>query len=206
MRSVPGLGSINAALISLYFAPVWGSAALRALTSPFYGFEDRTHSAAAIFLRELYDLRLDALIRVSSALSAVKFVIAAAFAAYLIDFARALVRRREPNRETLNAVLGLALLATMIWMWSAVVIGDGGLVRLYATEFLMLAGAVIVIVIERHASQPLAASPPSEQFARGPQTAMEALAAGALRPVGAESGVAIQRWLANDKTHRSISA
>ena len=42
MRSIPRLGSVNAALVALYFAPVWGSDGLRALISPFHGFEDRT--------------------------------------------------------------------------------------------------------------------------------------------------------------------
>jgi hypothetical protein len=47
MRSLPRLGAANAALISLYFAPVWGAESLRAMTSPFYGFEDRLHAVAA---------------------------------------------------------------------------------------------------------------------------------------------------------------
>ena len=35
MRSSPRLGSVNAALVALYFAPVWGGDGLRALISPF---------------------------------------------------------------------------------------------------------------------------------------------------------------------------
>ena len=47
MRSFPSLGCVNAALVSLYFVPVWGGDALRALTSPYNGFEDRVQATAA---------------------------------------------------------------------------------------------------------------------------------------------------------------
>src|SRR5262245_49349358 len=154
MRSFPPLGAVNAALISLYFAPVWGGDALRALTSPYYGFEDQVHAAAAGYFRALFNLGLDGLLRASSALAGIKFVIAIAFVAYLIDFARALVMRREPNRETLDAALLLAAGALMLWAWPALHSADGGLIRLHATQFLLLTGAMIVIAIERHMEQP----------------------------------------------------
>jgi hypothetical protein len=153
MRSFPALGAVNAALISLYFAPVWGGDAFRALTSPYYGFEDRMHAAAANYYRALLDLGLDGLVRTSSVLAGVKFVIAIAFVAYLIDFARALVMRREPNRETLDAALVLAATALMLWTWPALQSADGGLIRLHAAQFLLVIGAMIVIAIERHMEQ-----------------------------------------------------
>lgn len=149
MRSVRRLGAANAALISLYFAPVWGAEALRAMTSPFYGFEDHLHAVAVGYYRALFDLNLDGVLRVASALAGLKFVIAAGFVAYLIDFARAMVVGREPNRETLDAVLLLASIAIMLWAWPAFGAGDGGLVRLHATQFLLLTGAMIVLLIER---------------------------------------------------------
>jgi len=149
MRSFPRLGAANAALISLYFAPVWGAESLRAMTSPFYGFEDRLHAVAAGYYRALFDLSLDGVLRVSSGLAGIKFVIAIAFMAYLIDFARALVVRREPNRETLDAVLLLASVAIVLWAWPALGSGDDGLIRLLATQFLLLSGAIIVLLVER---------------------------------------------------------
>ncbi len=150
MRSGPSLGAVNAALLSLYFAPVWGRDALRVLTSPFFGFEDRTHAAAISYFRALFDLGLDGLMRVSGALAALKLVIAAGFVAYLIEFARALVMRREPNSETLDVVLLLALGAIMLWAWPGYMLGDAGVTRMHATQFLLLSGAAIVILAERH--------------------------------------------------------
>src|SRR5882757_6130276 len=130
MRSVLRLGSVNAALVSLYFAPVWGIDAVRALTSPYYRIEDRAHAAATDYFRQLLDLGLDGLWRVSSVLAGIELIIAAGFAAYLIDFSRGLAVGREPDRVTRNAVLALASAASMVWAWSALGSGDGSLIRL----------------------------------------------------------------------------
>ena len=149
MRSIPRLGSVNAALVSVYFALIWGSDAIRALRSPFNGFEDLVHATAASYFRNLFDFTLDGLIRTAQVLAGIKLVIAVAFVAYLIDFARALLMRREPNRETLDWVLLLASLAIMLWAWPALGSGEPGLIRLHATQFLLLTGAMVVVVIER---------------------------------------------------------
>jgi hypothetical protein len=175
MRSTLRLGAANAALVSLYFAPVWGAQAMRAMTSPFSGFEDRAHAVAAGYFRALFDLNLDGLVRTANVLAAIKFVVAIGFFAYLIDFARALVVGREPNRETLDGVLALAAGAIMLWAWPALAAGEGGLIRAHATEFLLLSGAMIVLLIERQleeraqpvvtASTPLERAPRSSLFA-----------------------------------------
>src|SRR5580700_7541908 len=116
MRSNPRLGLVNFALVSAYFVPAWGHDALRVLTSPYNGFENRAHAVAAIYVRDLFDLGLTGLIRTSEILAGVKMVVAAAFLAYLIEFARALATRREPNRETVDVVLRLALAVSTIWI------------------------------------------------------------------------------------------
>lgn len=150
MRFYPGLGLINFALVSAYFVPAWGHDALRALTSPYNGFDDRAHAVAAIYIRDVFDLGLAGLIRTSEMLAGLKLVIAAAFVAYLIELARALVTRREPNRETVDVVLLLALAACLIWIVPTVKLGDADLIRLQASQFLLLVGAAVVIMIERH--------------------------------------------------------
>jgi hypothetical protein len=150
MRSNPGLGLVNFALVSAYFVPAWGHDALRVLTSPYNGFEDRAHAVAAVYFREVFDLGLTGLIRTSGMLAGLKLVIAAAFLAYLIEFVRALVMRREPNRETVDVVLLLALATAMIWILPTLMLGDSALIRLQATQFLLLVGAAIVIMLERH--------------------------------------------------------
>jgi hypothetical protein len=153
MRAYHRLGLVNFALVSAYFVPVWGHEALRVLTSPYNGFEDRAHAVAAVYFRDVFDLGLVGLIRVSELLAGLKMVIAAAFAAYLIEFVRALVMRREPNRETVDVVLLLALSAAGIWILPTLKLGGPDLIRLQATEFLLLTAAAIVIMIERHIEQ-----------------------------------------------------
>jgi uncharacterized protein involved in response to NO len=150
MRAYPGLGQVNFALVSAYFVPAWGHDALRVLTSPYNGFEDRAHALAASYIRDLFDFGLVGLIRTSELLAGVKLVVAAAFVAYLIEVARALVTRREPNRETVDVVLLLALAAVVIWFLPALMHGDPDLIRLQASQFLLLIGAAIVITVERH--------------------------------------------------------
>src|SRR5689334_7694240 len=146
----PRLGEVNLALVSLYFVPAWGGEALRALRSPFNGFDDRAHAAVAAFIRDAFDFGLTGLMRTSSLLSAIRLVIAAAFLACLIELARALVTRRDPDVRTIDAVLLAGLALTTVWLLPLLLAGDLGLIRLQAAQFLLLVGAAIVISIERH--------------------------------------------------------
>jgi hypothetical protein len=146
----PSLGAVNLALVSLYCAPVWGKEAVRALISPYNGFEDRIHAAAATFFRELFGFGLNGLVLTSNILAGIKLVIAVSFVAYLIECARALVRRRQVDRSTVDVVLILAAVAIAIWAVPALALDEGALVRLAATQLLLVAGAVVVITVERH--------------------------------------------------------
>jgi hypothetical protein len=166
MRRFPSLGAFNAALVALYFVPVWGSAALRALMSPYYGFKDGLHAAAAVHYREMFDLGVHGLTLTAQLLSGIKFVIAAAFVAYLIDFSRAWVMRRDPDRVTLDVALLLAMCGTLIWLWPALKAGDAAVIRICATELLLLTGAFVVIIVERHIAAPTEAISAAPRAAR----------------------------------------
>ena len=144
------LGAVNLALLSLYFIPVWGREAVRALISPYNGLDDRAHATTAIYFRHLFDLNHNGLVVVSHVLAGIKLVIVAAFVAYLIEFARAIVMRREADRETIDVVLILAAADIFVCILAAVTLGEAAIVRLYATQMMLLAGAITVIVVERH--------------------------------------------------------
>ncbi len=157
----------------------------RALTSPYNGFEDRVHATAAIYFRQLFDFGLDGLIRTANVLAGIKFVIATAFVAYLIEFARALVMRREPNRETLDVVLLLASSALVLWAWPVLGSGDGGMIRIQATQFLLLTGAMVVVLVERHLEERAVPAPSrSATLAQELERERSSLAASGLLPVG----------------------
>jgi hypothetical protein len=153
MRTYPRLGAVNFALISLYFAPLWGADAVRALTSPFNGFEDRVQATIVLALRQLFDFALPGPIRVSNLLGGIKLVAAAGLVAYLIEFCRALATGREVDRTTLDVVLLLAVATVVSWAVPAFAFGDAALIRLHATHLLLMAGAVFVFVIERQIEQ-----------------------------------------------------
>ena len=144
------LGSVNLALLSFYFFPVWGRDALQALLSPYNGLNDRVHATAAIYFSQLFDLSFGSLVVASHVLAGVKLVIAAAFVAYIIEFARSWAIRREPDRETVDVVLILAVVGILLHAVPALALAEPSMVRLYATQMLLIAGAITVIVVERH--------------------------------------------------------
>src|SRR5205823_2315591 len=119
LQSHSRLGAVNAAIVALYFMVVWGTDALRLLRSPFHGFEERVHATAAAYFRGLLDCGLDGLIRISNTLAALKFLVAAGFLTYLIEFLRASATGRAPNQETLDYVLLGGVSALMFWTWPA---------------------------------------------------------------------------------------
>jgi hypothetical protein len=172
MRFQSRLGPANFALLSLYFVPVWGADAMRALISPFSGLEDSAHAATALYIGRLFDLRLDGLMRTANVLAGIKLVIAAGFVAYAIEFARSLAVKRQVNRETLDVVLLLAAGAVALWAMPAFAFGGAGLIRVQATQLLLIAGAAIVIVIERQIEQ---AAERATSVTREPEAARQAL-------------------------------
>jgi hypothetical protein len=150
MRRIPPLRYVNLALVSLYFVPLWGRQALRALAFPYSGFENPIHAAVAIQIRELFDFGLEGLLRASSALAGLELVIAAGFLAYLIEFARAIAVGREVDRQTSDGALALAAIGVAIWAFAALLLADPALVRVSATQLMLVAGAVVVATVERH--------------------------------------------------------
>lgn len=175
---LPNLGAVNLALVSLYFFPVWGREAVRVLISPYNALEDRAHAAAAIYFRNLFDFGINGLVLTSHVLAGIKLVIAAAFVSYLIEFARAWVMRREADRKTIDVVLLLAVADVLVCLVPALAFGDAAMVLLHASQLLLLAGAIIVIMVERH----LAPEPDAVEIA---ETALAADTAPLGLPVGA---------------------
>jgi hypothetical protein len=164
MRPKIRLGPANLALVSLYIVPTWASDALRALLSPYGGVNDGAQAAATAVVRDIFNLGGDALMPASTLLAGLKLVMAVAFLAHLIEFTRAAVVGRELDRTTLNVVLLLGLIGIAIWAVPAFAFDDGAMIRRYATQLLLIAGASIVVMVERHAvggTQAAAASTPA---------------------------------------------
>ena len=152
------LGAVNLALLSCYFFPVWGREAVRALISPFNGLENPVHATAALYFRRLFDVGFNNLTMTSHVIAGIKLVMVAAFVAYLIEFARSWATGRATDRETTDVVLILAVVGIVMAALPALALGDAALIRLTATQMLMVAGAITVIVVERHIAPEPAAS------------------------------------------------
>lgn len=147
---LPSLGAVNLALLAFYFIPAWGRSAVWALTSRYNGLDDRIHATTVIYFRNLLDLDYYGLVVTSHVVAGIKLVIAAAFIAYLIEFARAWTIRREADRDTIDLVLILAAAGIFVGILAALALGEAALVRLYATQMMLVAGAIMVVVVERH--------------------------------------------------------
>jgi hypothetical protein len=184
----PSLGSVNLALLSLYFFPLWGRDAGRVLFSSSGSLADHGHTTAAIYFSGLFGLSFKGMLLTSYALAGIKLVIAAAFVSYLIEFARAWATRREADPGTIDVVLILAVAEIMLSLIPAVAFGDAALVRLYSTQMLLVAGAIIVVVVERHLG--LDARPEVAANADTPALPVGALAAG---PPPAPAAAALAR-------------
>jgi hypothetical protein len=59
------------------------------------------------------------------------------------------VIKRDVDKETQEVVLIFAVVGILIWALPALALGEGDMIRLYATQMLLVAGAVILIVVER---------------------------------------------------------
>jgi len=166
------LGSVNLTLVSLYFIPAWGRDAVRVLISPYHGLEQRVHGSAALWLRDLFDLSFSTLALISNALAGIKLVIAAAFTAYLIEFARSWLMGRQTDRETTAVVLILAAVGVALCALPAG-LGDPTLLRLCAAQTSLVAGAMMVIAVERRLAPRAVA-----EAAHAPQTQLPEAAVG----------------------------
>jgi hypothetical protein len=159
------LGPYNLALVACYAAPTWGTEAIKALTSPYGGLVDPVHAAAAVRLRTILNLPPERLLDVANWLAAFKLVVVAALLAYVIEFGRAVLSNRAPDRATTDTVLALAVVAVATWIMQALVFDPTAVTQAHVAQLLMVAGALIVSTIERHIEDMAAAAEVAEAVA-----------------------------------------
>ncbi len=175
------LAPYNLALVACYAAPTWGAEAIKALTSPYGGLIDPVHAAAVVRLRAILNLPPERLLDVANWLAAFKLVVVAALLAYMIEFGRAVLSDRAPDRATTDTVLALAVMAVAIWIMQAIVFDPTAVTQAHVAQLLMVAGALIVSTIERHIEDMAAAAKlaGASAFAGGAEAVGAGRAAGA---------------------------
>jgi hypothetical protein len=151
MQFFLSLGTVNLALVSVYLVPVWGIEALRVLHSHFGGLHDRSHAAAVGLIHGHLGLAAETMPIISNALAGFKLLVVAAMVAFLVEIVRAIATRREPDRETMDVVLMLALVTMVAAVFPALALDDTTVVRSHAAQIMLVCGAIIVAMVERGA-------------------------------------------------------
>jgi hypothetical protein len=113
----------------------------------------------------LLDLAPEQLLDAASCLAAFKLVVVASLVGYVIEFSRAVAAERAPDRATTNTVLVLAVAAVAIWIMPALALEPAAATHAHVAQLLLVAGALIVITIERHIEEMAAAAAPPVTFA-----------------------------------------
>ena len=149
MRWEPSVGHVAAALIGLYFVPVFGLQALWALTSQVYGLDQPDMLAAVLFYRDAFALGPNAVAAVASLLAAVKLVMAGLFLAVTVDLLRGIQSRDPSDWATIDAALMFGALGIAAWALPAYLGGAGDIFRWHATHVLMITSALVVVTMER---------------------------------------------------------
>jgi len=149
MRWEPSVGHFNIALVAIYVVPLFGLQAVQALTSQVYGLDQPDMLAVATFYRQAFDLDPGGLAAVASTLAGIKLVIASLFLAVLVDFLRGIQSEEGSDGATIDAALLFGAIGIAAWAIPAYYSGSTEVFRLHATHVLMVAGAVVLVAMER---------------------------------------------------------
>src|SRR5689334_9678498 len=144
-------------LIAAYFIPTWSVVAYRIMISPVQGLFERPNVAVAFFLSDHLQLASLATVRVAWLVALSKFTVVAFLAIFLLFALRNLIRQTEGHREPLAIALTIGCLISFISLILASKVGEVEALHLHATEFFMMLGTAVVMLIER-SSEPLVRS------------------------------------------------
>ncbi|MBY0381961.1 MAG: hypothetical protein K2W78_08605 [Xanthobacteraceae bacterium] len=147
------ISTFNGVLLAAYFVPTWTLAALKIAASPVSGFFDRSNIALAMFGSDQLFLSPAQMIRFSWLLALSKFVVAAFFLVFLLVVVRDALVRKGGIGETLGFALGLGGIISFASLLAASYVHEVDATRLHATEFLLLAGGAIMLLVEDIAAQ-----------------------------------------------------
>jgi hypothetical protein len=141
-------------LLAAYFIPTWAVVAYRIMISPVQGLFERPNVAVAFFVSDHLQLASLATVRVAWLLALSKFTVVAFFAIFLLFALRNLIRKTEGHREPLAIALTIGCVISFASLILASKVGEVEALRLHATEFFMMLGTAVVMLIERP-SEPL---------------------------------------------------
>ena len=145
------ISTFNGALLAAYFIPTWTIIAFRTATSPVHGFYERANVSVALYLNDYLQVTAADLTRFAWLLTLGRLTVAAFFIVFLVQITRPALRKAGECDEALGIALGIGSLISFAGMLMASKVGETAALRLHATEFLLLLGTAIVLLVERPA-------------------------------------------------------
>src|SRR3954470_13914988 len=145
------ISSINGALLAAYFIPSWTIIAFQIMVSPVHGLYERPSVSVALFISDHLQVVSITTVRFAWLLALGRMTVVAFFAIFLVFLTRPSIRKSGGCDEALGMALGIGSLISFASMVMASQVGETAAMRLHATEFLLLLGTAIVLLVERPA-------------------------------------------------------
>jgi hypothetical protein len=143
------ISTFNGALLASYFIPTWTIVAFRIMISPIHGLYDQPNISLALFMSDHLQLTALGMVRLAWLLALGKLTVVAFFALFVTLITRASIRKTGGCDEALALALGIGSLISFASMVMASQVGETAALRLHATEFLLLLGTAVVMLVER---------------------------------------------------------
>jgi hypothetical protein len=143
------ISTFNGALLAAYFIPTWAIVAFKIAVSPVRGFYEPANISVALFLNDHLHVGAIDLTRFAWLLALGRLTVAAFFVVFLLQIMRPAMRKAGECDEALGIALGIGSLISFAAMMMAPQVGETAALRLHATEFLLMLGTGIVLLVER---------------------------------------------------------
>jgi hypothetical protein len=147
------ISSFNGALLAAYFIPTWTIIAYNMMMSPIHAFFERPNVSVAFFISDHLHLAAGGMVRAAWLLALGRLTVVLFFAVFLVLLSRPAIRKAGGANEALGMALGIGSLISFAAMLMAAQVGEVEARQLHATEFLMMLGTVVVVLVERPAKQ-----------------------------------------------------
>lgn len=148
MSNIFRISTINGLLLALYFVPTWTSAALKIVIFPIRGLYDRANIGPAIFFTDHFHMFAAGTVRFAWLLAVAKLLVVAFFIVFAALAISGVLRRSTDGDEALGVALALGSVLSFVSMIVASMVGETAAVQLHATDTLMLAGGLVLMMLD----------------------------------------------------------
>jgi hypothetical protein len=155
------ISSFNGVLLAAYFIPTWTIVAFNIMVSPIHSLFERPSIAVGLFITDHLHLAATGAVRAAWLLALGRLVVVAFFAIFVVLAFTPKIRKLGGCNEALSIALGIGCLISFVSMLLASLAGEGGALRLHASELLVMLGTVVVLTLERPAEPQAEALPAS---------------------------------------------